>query len=73
MLLRVPGLGAKTVERILAARRMTRLTLDDLKRVGAVLKRAKAFLITADWTPGALVDQESLKARFVQPRQLSLF
>ena len=72
-LLRVPGLGAKAVDRILAARRMTRLTLDDLKRVGAVLKRARAFVVTADWTPGGLTDRESLKAALVQPQQLSLF
>ena len=69
----MPGLGAKAVERVLAARKVTRLTLDDLKRVGAVLKRAKAFVVTADWTPGALTDQESLKAALVQPQQLSLF
>jgi putative DNA modification/repair radical SAM protein len=72
-LLRVPGLGAKAVDRILAARRVTRLTLDDLKRVGAVLKRARAFVITTDWTPGALTDGESLKAALVKPQQLSLF
>ncbi|WP_436792184.1 putative DNA modification/repair radical SAM protein [Caulobacter sp. RL271] len=72
-LLRVPGLGAKAVERILAARKVTRLTLDDLKRVGAVLKRARAFVVTADWTPGALADRDSLRAALVQPQQLSLF
>ncbi|RRN62876.1 putative DNA modification/repair radical SAM protein [Caulobacter sp. 602-1] len=72
-LLRVPGLGAKAVERILAARKVTRLTLDDLKRVGAVLKRARAFVVTADWTPGALADRDSLKAALVPPQQLSLF
>lgn len=72
-LLRVPGLGAKAVERVLTARKVARLTLDDLRRVGAVLKRAKAFVITADWTPGALIDQESLKAGLVQPQQLNLF
>ena len=72
-LLRVPGLGAKAVERILAARKVTRLTLNDLKRVGAVLKRARAFVITADWTPGALADRDSLKAALVPPQQLSLF
>jgi predicted DNA-binding helix-hairpin-helix protein len=72
-LLRVPGLGAKAVERVLAARRVTRLTLEDLKRVGAVLKRARAFVVTANWTPGALTDQESLKSALVRPQQLSLF
>ena len=69
----MPGLGAKAVERVLTARKVARLTLDDLRRVGAVLKRAKAFVITADWTPGALIDQESLKAGLVQPQQLNLF
>lgn len=72
-LLRVPGLGAKAVDRILVARRQTRLTLDDLKRVGAVVKRAKAFVVTADWTPGAATDGEHLKASLSQPHQLSLF
>ncbi|OYX01756.1 MAG: putative DNA modification/repair radical SAM protein [Caulobacter vibrioides] len=72
-LLRVPGLGAKAVARVLAARRISRLTLDDLKRVGAVLKRAKPFVVTADWRPGALTDQEDLKVVLTAPVQLSLF
>ncbi len=72
-LLRVPGLGAKAVDRILLARRQARLTLDDLKRVGAVVKRAKAFLVAEGWTPGMATDGEHLKARLIEPAQLSLF
>ncbi|MEH0195764.1 putative DNA modification/repair radical SAM protein [Caulobacter sp. CCNWLY153] len=72
-LLRVPGLGAKAVDRILAARRQARLTIDDLKRVGAVVKRARAFVVAEGWTPGAATDGEHLKARLVEPAQLSLF
>lgn len=72
-LLRVPGLGARAVGRVLAARRLSRLTLNDLKRVGAVVKRAKPFVITADWRPGALTDREDLKAALTAPTQLSLF
>ncbi|PLR26893.1 putative DNA modification/repair radical SAM protein [Caulobacter zeae] len=72
-LLRVPGLGAKAVDRILAARRQARLTVDDLKRVGAVVKRARAFVVAEGWTPGAATDGEHLKARLVEPAQLSLF
>lgn len=72
-LLRVPGLGAKAVERVLTARKVAQLTLADLRRVGAVLKRARAFVVTADWTPGALTDQESLKSALARPQQLSLF
>ncbi|AYV47400.1 putative DNA modification/repair radical SAM protein [Caulobacter flavus] len=72
-LLRVPGLGAKAVDRILLARRQARLTIDDLKRVGAVVKRARAFVVAEGWTPGMATDGEHLKARLVEPAQLSLF
>ncbi|MFT4253900.1 MAG: putative DNA modification/repair radical SAM protein [Caulobacter sp.] len=72
-LLRVPGLGAKAVDRILLARRQARLTIDDLRRVGAVVKRAKAFVVAEGWTPGMATDDERLKARLVEPAQLSLF
>ncbi|NGM50724.1 putative DNA modification/repair radical SAM protein [Caulobacter sp. 602-2] len=72
-LLRVPGLGAKAVDRILAARRQARLTMDDLRRVGAVVKRAQAFVVAEGWTPGAATDGQHLKARLVEPAQLSLF
>jgi putative DNA modification/repair radical SAM protein len=46
-LLRVPGIGAKTARRILETRRSRRLSFDGLRRMGAVLKRARYF-ITCD-------------------------
>jgi putative DNA modification/repair radical SAM protein len=74
MLLRVPGLGVKSVERILAARRERRLGLAELKRLGGGLKKARAFVVAADWSPGRLTDSEGLRARFAPPpEQLSLF
>jgi putative DNA modification/repair radical SAM protein len=74
MLLRVPGLGVKTVDRIVAARRERRLRHADLKRMGAGLKKARPFLVAADWSPGRLTDSASLRARFAPPpEQLSLF
>ena len=72
-LLRTPGLGARGVDRILQARAQTRLTLDDVKRVCGSVKRAKPFIVTADWTPGAATDDEGLRASLVAPEQLSLF
>ena len=48
MLLRVPGLGVRSVERILKIRRLRALRLADLKRLRVSLKKAKPFLITAD-------------------------
>lgn len=43
-LLRVPGIGPKSVQRILAARRQQYLGMDELKRIGVVLKRARYFI-----------------------------
>ncbi len=43
-LLRVPGLGVRTVNRVLSARRHRTLGLTDLKRLGCATRRAKAFL-----------------------------
>ena len=42
-LLRVPGIGVKTAKRIVAARRNAKLDIDDLRRLGAVVKRAVFF------------------------------
>ena len=64
MLLRVPGLGTRAVDRIVLARRQRRLTLDDVGRLTAGLKRARPFLIAADYRPTRLADRSE---------QLSLF
>lgn len=44
MLLRVPGLGYRSAQRIVRARRLGRLDFTDLKKMGVVLKRAMYFL-----------------------------
>lgn len=43
-LLRVPGVGVKSAQRIVAARRSARLTFGDLKKIGVVMKRAVYFI-----------------------------
>lgn len=43
-LLRVPGIGTKSARRILAARRHAKLTFEDIKKMGVVLKRALYFI-----------------------------
>jgi len=43
-LLRVPGIGYKSAERIVKARRTARLSFEDLKKIGVVLKRALYFI-----------------------------
>jgi len=42
-LLRVPGIGAKSARRIIETRRSRSLSFDGLRRLGAVLKRARYF------------------------------
>ena len=43
-LLRIPGVGVKSVQRILTARRISPLSFEDLKKLGVVLKRAQYFI-----------------------------
>jgi putative DNA modification/repair radical SAM protein len=74
MLLRVPGFGTKTVNRILTTRRHRSLRYDDLGRMGASMKKAQPFIVARGWSPGALTDRADLRARFAPPpEQLSLF
>lgn len=44
MLLRIPGVGVKSAQRIVVARRTGSLDFDGLKRIGVVLKRAQYFI-----------------------------
>ncbi len=73
-LLRVPGLGVKAVDRILSARRLRRLRLEDVARLTVSIAKVRPFLIAADWRPVALADCADLAA-VVKPKtkQLELF
>jgi putative DNA modification/repair radical SAM protein len=74
LLLRVPGFGTKTVKRLLQARRATRLGYDDLVRMGAIMRKAKPFVLMKDWQPGRMTDAANLRALFQPPpEQLQLF
>lgn len=42
--LRVPGIGVKSAKLIMVARKHGRITLDGLKKIGVVLKRAQYFI-----------------------------
>ena len=74
MLLRVPGLGVKAVNRILASRRHRRLRLDDVARLTTSIKKLRPFLIASDWRPVQLADQADLGREMPPaPAQLDLF
>lgn len=74
-LLRIPGLGPRSVKRIVASRRWRRLRLEDIARVTRSLTSARPFLIAADWQPGGLLDAGNLRERVIRSshRQLDLF
>jgi len=74
MLLRVPGLGTKAVDRIVASRRWRRLRLDDVARLTLSIAKVRPFISALDWKPTLLTDRADLRT-LVAPReqQLELF
>ncbi len=76
MLLRVPGLGVKSVNRMIQVRRWKALRLEDVGRLTRSVDKVRAFITTLDWTPGGLTDAVDLRQRIAPerpPEQLSLF
>jgi putative DNA modification/repair radical SAM protein len=74
MLLRVPGLGVKSVERLLETRRVRRLHADDLRRLRVPLEKVRPFVLLPGQHPGATLDAPDLEQRFGRAiRQASLF
>ena len=73
LLLRVPGFGTKSVQRIIDARRHWTLRYEDLVHIGCVLRHAQPFITLPGWSPRALPDDDRLRLRFAPPaQQLSL-
>ncbi len=72
MLLRVPGLGVRVVDKIIAARRHHALTLADVARMAGSIGKVRPFIAAADWSPGGLTDDLGLRGKIVS-KQLELF
>ncbi|MDA7858800.1 putative DNA modification/repair radical SAM protein [Mariniblastus sp.] len=71
-LLRVPGIGARNVKRILSIRRHQRLRTDDLKKLRVAWKRARSFVITEDHNPALSdLDRGDLK-QLIAPKEKQL-
>ncbi len=74
MLLRVPGLGVRNVQRILQARRHRAITLADLARLRCAMERVRPFVLTEDHNPATrALDRVDLRARVTRGVQLDLF
>ena len=73
-LLRVPGLGVKAVQRILASRRHRTLRLDDVARLTVSITKVRPFICTIDWWPTLLTDRADLRSLLApKTEQLELF
>jgi len=74
MLLRVPGLGTRSVKRIIESRRIRRLRLEDVGKLARSLTILRNFVVAADWHPGAGLDSGRLRQHLApKPQQLALF
>jgi putative DNA modification/repair radical SAM protein len=73
LLLRVPGLGVRVVDKLLDARRHHRLTLADVARLAGSIRKVRPFIAAADWSPGGLTDDLDLRGKVAPARQLELF
>jgi putative DNA modification/repair radical SAM protein len=77
-ILRVPGIGVTSAQRIVRARRAGALGLDDLKKLGVVMKRAVYFVTAGGRYGGVKKDtQEAIKIKLLEHKnpngQLNLF
>lgn len=62
ILIKVPGIGLRGARKILSARRVSRLTFPDLKKLGISLKRAQYFILCNGKYYGS-VDMDEIKIR----------
>jgi putative DNA modification/repair radical SAM protein len=73
MLLRVPGLGTRAVDRIIATRRHRRLRIEDVGRICQSIAKVRPFITAEGWTP-RMLEASDLRTRLTpRPAQLELF
>ena len=72
-LLRIPGVGVRSVDRILSSRRWRRVRMEDLTRLRIPLDRALPFIVVDDHSPRGLPDAIDLRERIEARSQLDLF
>lgn len=84
LLARVPGIGMRSVDKLIQARRFRKLNWEHLKRIGLALNRAKYFItcdsshwehrdLEADKIKGMILQNSSGKFRKEYGKQLQLF
>ncbi|MBM7615073.1 putative DNA modification/repair radical SAM protein [Alkaliphilus hydrothermalis] len=69
MLLRIPGIGIRSAQRIITARRMAPVTYDGLKKIGVVMKRAQHFMTCQGKYYGEVGMRVGLIKQFLLPKE----
>ena len=73
-LLRIPGLGVRAVDRLIAARRFRRLRLEDVGRLTVSIAKVRPFIEAEGWRPTALTERGDLLEKLrPKAKQLELF
>jgi putative DNA modification/repair radical SAM protein len=62
MILRIPGIGVTSAQKIIQARKFGKLRIDQLKKIGVAYNRAKFFIKCAD-TPFQLKDYQNTQIK----------
>jgi putative DNA modification/repair radical SAM protein len=70
-MLRVPGLGAKTVDRLIAARRHRTIRSEDLVQLRLPLAKLMPFVVLGNHQPSKLLDSARLSA-LLRPKPLQM-
>jgi predicted DNA-binding helix-hairpin-helix protein len=73
MLLRVPGLGVRTVDKLLAMRAHRRIRFQDLAKLRVAVGKVAPFIETLDYRPRTDSESSTLRAQLTTPRQADLF
>ncbi len=68
-LLRVPGLGARSVKAIIKARRLGALRLGDIARLTTSVAKVRPFIVARDWRPTRALGSAHLRAQLARPPQ----
>ena len=70
MILRVPGIGVKSAKLIVVSRRYGKLTSDQLRKIGVVMKRAQYFIVCRELPMNTIheVKPEYLKKVFAEKK-----
>lgn len=71
MILRVPGIGVKSARLILSSRRFGRLSSEQLKKIGIVMKKAKYFITCRELPMNTVheVTPEYVRKILIEPRK----